>query len=43
VHYRFHHIMQEVERLCDHVVIVAGGRNAEGTVTQLKQLSDIRF
>ncbi|GGX42082.1 ABC transporter ATP-binding protein [Undibacterium squillarum] len=34
------HIMQEVERLCDHVVIVAGGRNvAEGTVTQLKQLS----
>ena len=30
------HIMQEVERLCDQVVVVAGGRTvAEGTVQQL--------
>lgn len=30
------HIMQEVERLCDQVVVVAGGRNvAEGTVPAL--------
>ena len=30
------HIMQEVERLCDQVVVVAGGRTvAEGTVPQL--------
>ncbi len=30
------HIMQEVERLCDHVVVVAHGRNvAEGTVAAL--------
>lgn len=30
------HIMQEVERLCDHVVVVAGGRTvAEGTVDAL--------
>jgi sodium transport system ATP-binding protein len=31
------HIMQEVERLCDHVVVVAQGRTvAEGTVAELK-------
>jgi sodium transport system ATP-binding protein len=30
------HIMQEVERLCDHVVVVAQGENvAQGTVQQL--------
>ncbi|STR45789.1 ABC transporter ATP-binding protein [Iodobacter fluviatilis] len=30
------HIMQEVERLCDHVVIVAGGETvAQGTVAEL--------
>jgi sodium transport system ATP-binding protein len=30
------HIMQEVERLCDQVVVVSGGRTvAEGTVAQL--------
>jgi len=30
------HIMQEVERLCDQVVVVAGGRTvAEGTVAEL--------
>ncbi len=30
------HIMQEVERLCDHVVVVAGGRSiASGTVDEL--------
>ncbi len=32
------HIMQEVERLCDHVVVVAQGRTvASGTVPQLMQ------
>jgi sodium transport system ATP-binding protein len=32
------HIMQEVERLCDHVVVVSQGRTvAAGTVEQLKQ------
>ncbi len=32
------HIMQEVERLCDHVVVVAQGRTvAEGTVAELSQ------
>ncbi len=32
------HIMQEVERLCDHVVIIARGETvAQGTVTQLLQ------
>ena len=32
------HIMQEVERLCDHVVVVARGRAvAEGTVPELLQ------
>ncbi len=30
------HVMQEVERLCDHVIVVARGRTvAEGTVAQL--------
>jgi sodium transport system ATP-binding protein len=30
------HIMQEVERLCDHVVVVSGGRSvAAGTVGEL--------
>ena len=30
------HIMQEVERLCDHVVVIAHGRTvALGSVTQL--------
>jgi sodium transport system ATP-binding protein len=30
------HIMQEVERLCDHVVVMAHGRTvAAGTVAQL--------
>jgi sodium transport system ATP-binding protein len=30
------HIMQEVERVCDHVVVVSHGRNvAEGTVSEL--------
>ena len=30
------HIMQEVERLCDHVVVVAGGRTvADGSVAEL--------
>jgi sodium transport system ATP-binding protein len=34
------HIMQEVERLCDQVVIVAQGRNvAQGTVAELMQQS----
>lgn len=34
------HIMQEVERLCDHVVIVARGETvAEGSVEQLLQLA----
>jgi sodium transport system ATP-binding protein len=34
------HIMQEVERLCDHVVIVAGGETvAQGTVTELLDLA----
>jgi len=32
------HIMQEVERLCDHVVVVAHGRSvADGTVAELLQ------
>ena len=32
------HIMQEVERLCDHVVVMAGGRTvADGSVAQLCQ------
>ncbi len=32
------HIMQEVERLCDHVVVVSAGRTvAAGTVAELKQ------
>jgi sodium transport system ATP-binding protein len=32
------HIMQEVERLCDHVVVVAHGRTvAQGTVAELAQ------
>ena len=31
------HIMQEVERLCDHVVVVAGGRTvAQGSVGELE-------
>jgi sodium transport system ATP-binding protein len=30
------HIMQEVERLCDHVIVVSHGRTvAEGTVDEL--------
>lgn len=30
------HIMQEVEQLCEHVIVVAQGRNvAEGTVEEL--------
>ena len=34
------HIMQEVERLCDHVVLVSHGRTvAQGTVAQLAQQS----
>jgi sodium transport system ATP-binding protein len=34
------HIMQEVERLCDRVVVVAAGRTvAAGTVAELKQMS----
>ena len=34
------HIMQEVERLCDHVVVVARGRTvAAGTVAQLSAAS----
>jgi sodium transport system ATP-binding protein len=32
------HVMQEVERMCDHVTIIAQGRNmAEGTVQALKE------
>ncbi len=31
------HVMQEVERLCDHVVVISGGRTtAEGSVDELK-------
>lgn len=39
------HIMQEVEQLCDHVVVVAHGRSvAEGTVEQLlAQAGETRF
>ncbi|MDM4768465.1 ATP-binding cassette domain-containing protein [Pelomonas sp. SE-A7] len=39
------HIMQEVEQLCDHVIIVAGGRSvAEGTVPELlAQAGENRF
>ena len=34
------HIMQEVERLCDHVVVVSHGRTvARGTVAELRALS----
>ena len=34
------HIMQEVELLCEHVVIVAQGRSvAEGTVDELLELA----
>jgi len=34
------HIMQEVERLCDHVVVVAHGRTvAQGSVAELKALA----
>ncbi|MBA2723279.1 MAG: ATP-binding cassette domain-containing protein [Methylibium sp.] len=34
------HVMQEVERLCDHVIVIAGGRTvAEGTVAQLCEQS----
>jgi sodium transport system ATP-binding protein len=34
------HIMQEVERLCDHVVVVSHGRTvAQGTVAELGALS----
>jgi sodium transport system ATP-binding protein len=36
------HIMQEVERLCDRVVVVARGRTvAHGTVPQLLRLADV--
>ncbi|MFZ6773123.1 ATP-binding cassette domain-containing protein [Undibacterium sp. SXout7W] len=36
------HIMQEVERLCDHVVIVANGRTvSEGSVVQLMQQAGV--
>jgi sodium transport system ATP-binding protein len=36
------HIMQEVERLCDRVVVVAQGRAvAQGTVPQLLRLADV--
>ena len=39
------HIMQEVEQLCEHVIVVANGRNvAEGTVEQLlEQAGETRF
>jgi sodium transport system ATP-binding protein len=39
------HIMQEVEQLCDHVVVVAHGRSvAEGTVPELlAQAGETRF
>jgi sodium transport system ATP-binding protein len=39
------HIMQEVERLCDHVVVVAHGRNvAQGSVSELlKQVDETNF
>ncbi len=34
------HIMQEVERLCDHVIVVSHGRTvAQGTVAELRELS----
>jgi sodium transport system ATP-binding protein len=36
------HIMQEVERLCDHVVVIAHGRTvAQGTVAELGALSGV--
>jgi sodium transport system ATP-binding protein len=36
------HIMQEVERLCDHVVLVAQGRTvAQGTVAQLNAMAGL--
>jgi sodium transport system ATP-binding protein len=36
------HIMQEVERLCDHVVVVSHGRTvASGSVAQLNALSGV--
>ena len=39
------HIMQEVEQLCEHVIVVAHGRNvAEGTVEELlAQAGETRF
>jgi sodium transport system ATP-binding protein len=37
------HIMQEVERLCDQVIVVARGRTvAEGTVASLNAQCDER-
>jgi sodium transport system ATP-binding protein len=34
------HVMQEVERLCDQVVVVARGRDiATGTVDELRELT----
>jgi sodium transport system ATP-binding protein len=36
------HIMQEVERLCDHVVVVSQGRTvAQGTIAELKALAGV--
>ena len=37
------HIMQEVERLCDHVIVVSHGRHvAEGTVAALCEQAGTR-